>query len=189
MPNTLWPASRPKRGAEAVIAMLRSHGVQKRPALLGVRGYYRTTMGDPTANDRGFYDDAVFLVRPDGAVFSFNANTDPAIYRHGIATLAEGVWQYEVGLHRGKYLALRQATPVTVQRDSPHGPNHAPAHDVGMFGINIHRGGVTATHSEGCQTIVPHQYTEFMAAVVAAMVDANVVRIPYCLVEEPPANV
>lgn len=177
----LWPPARPRLSAPAVLDRLRAAGVRTRPALLGVRGYYRTTMGDPSANDRGLYDDAMFLVRPNGTVVSFNANTDPAIYRPQIATLLPGVWSYELGAHRAKYPALRQAAPVAVARDG------SAKVERGLFGINIHRGGRTATHSEGCQTIVPHQYDEFLLAVVAAMLEANVARIPYALVEEPAA--
>src|SRR5688572_4978223 len=67
--------------------------------LLGLRGYYKRTMGNPSGNDRGIYDDAIFIIGP--AFFaSFNANTDPSVYRRSIATLRFGVWLYKRGIHK-----------------------------------------------------------------------------------------
>lgn len=45
-------------------------------AVVAVRGYYLNTMGKEGANDRGVYDDAIFVLEPDG-VHNFNGNTDP----------------------------------------------------------------------------------------------------------------
>jgi len=135
--------------------------------IVGVRGYYRDTMGAAGANDRGIYDDALFLASPL-AFASFNANTDPSGVRKGagkgagkgMAVLKPGLWRaHRFGMHRGKYMALVQSGgPVTVIRDgSP------PYPDTGLFGINIHRGGYGTTSSLGCQTIYPTQWPAFIA--------------------------
>lgn len=138
----------------------------------GLRGYYRNLMGEPGKNDRGIYDDAIFLVSP--AFFgSYNANTDPSRFRpgsgtgeaKGIASLKPGIWRvYRFDLHQGSaapYEALCQrAGPVTVLRDGPNGSYE----DTGMFGINIHRGGWGTTSSLGCQTIYPSQWDSFIAS-------------------------
>ena len=52
-----------------------------RVVLLGVRGYFQDSMGIKGQNDRGIYDDAMFIYSP--LYFrSFNFNTDPS--RHGM---------------------------------------------------------------------------------------------------------
>lgn len=138
--------------------------------VVGFRGYYRNTMGAPGVNDRGIYDDALFLYSP--SVFAaFNGNTDPSAYRKGkgtgsgkgIATLKPGAWfVHKFDKHKGKYLALCQRLgPVTVIRDGD-----PPYDDTGEFGINIHRGGYKTTSSEGCQTIHPDQWESFIALAV-----------------------
>lgn len=135
--------------------------------IVGVRGYYRDTMGAVGENDRGLYDDAMFVVGPT-EFEAFNANTDPSKVRKGsgvgagkgMAVLKPGIWRaYQFGKHKQQYEALIQTGgKVTVVRD------HAiePYDDTGRFGINIHRGGNTTTSSEGCQTLPPEQWTRFI---------------------------
>jgi lysozyme len=115
------------------------------------------------------YDDALFVVTDDAFV-AFNGNTDPSGYRKGagtgagkgMASLNPGVWPvYRLDLHQGKYLALCQrAGQVTVTRDGT-----PPYPDTGMFGINIHKGGINGTSSEGCQTVPAAQWPAFIALV------------------------
>lgn len=131
--------------------------------IVGIRGYYKDTMGVPKENDRRIYDDAIFLIGKT-EFRSFNANTDPSLFRTNIATLIPGIWPvYKFDLHKGQYLAICQrAGVVTVSRDGK-------GLDTGYFGINIHRGSVNNTSSEGCQTIPPSQWKDFitMALVLA----------------------
>ena len=133
--------------------------------LLGVRGYYLNSLGVKGRNDRGVYDDALFVCAPH-SFSAFNANTDPSSTRKGtgtgagkgIAVLNTGQLQYKPGLHRGKYKAFRQAAEVTVTRDGD-----PPYEDSGWFGINIHKGGWQTTSSAGCQTLPPEQWEHFRA--------------------------
>lgn len=135
--------------------------------VVGIRGYYKNSMGAPGVNDRGIYDDALFIESAQ-IMAAYNGNTDPANYRagsgtgstKGMASLNPGAWfVYRFDKHKGQYLALCQrAGPVTVTRDG-----NPPYPDTGMFGINIHRGSYSSTSSEGCQTIHPSQWDSFIA--------------------------
>lgn len=173
--------SAPKLPYSDAVKYLVKAGVGDDVALLGIRGYYKRTMGNPTKNDRGIYDDAIFLVSKDIFV-SFNANTDPSIYRKGVAVLKPGLWKYRLGIHGlsrpvgQRYKALVQAAEVTVQRDELYD-------DTGWFGINIHRGGERGTSSLGCQTIVPSQWDAFIMLVEREMKRAEQKVVPYLLVE------
>lgn len=179
---SISPKSKPQRQRPAIEAFLKHHGVTDKVALVGVRGYYLDTMGEPRKNDRAIYDDALFLITP--SVFaSFNANVDPSSYRPGIANLKSGLWRYKLGIHglskpkKQQYQALVQAAPVTVHRDKR-------GDDTGWFGINIHRGGTTTTSSLGCQTIPPSQWDAFIGLVKSEMTRYGQKTISYLLVEE-----
>lgn len=193
------PASRPRlTRAQMDALLLRSVGsgfLAAHPLIIvGVRGYYRDTLGKPGANDRGIYDDAVFIVAPEAFV-AYNANVDPSGYRKGsgigarkgMASLKSGLWQaHRFGLHRGKYMALIQTGgEVTVSRDGD-----PPYEDTGYFGINIHKGSVGSTSSEGCQTIPAGQWDGFIATAMdqaKRLFGASWAKttIPYLLVEGP----
>ncbi len=173
-PEAVVPPARPRLGSAELDALLAPHAIDRAryPVLVvGIRGYYMKTLGDPASNDRGIYDDAIFLSSPS-AMAAFNGNVDPSAYRpgHGVgaekgmASLKPGAWfVHRFDKHRGKYLALCQrAGPVTVVRDGENGPYET----TGLYGINIHRGGYTTTSSEGCQTIHPSQWESFIALAV-----------------------
>lgn len=160
--------------------MLRSGEVDVSfPALLGRRGYYRDSMGVSGRNDNGIYDDAIFLVSPN-CYKAFNANTDPSKIHTGVATLRTGLWLYKVGTHglsrpkEKRYTALVQAKEVWVDRAE------TPA-DFGFFGINIHKGSLNSTSSEGCQTIYPTQWNDFIASVQKELKAFDRLTIPYLL--------
>lgn len=149
--------------------------------LVGRRGYARDSMGVPGQNDRGVFDDAIVLLSGGAVVATFNANTDPSLARPGIAELVPGLYRYALGIHglskpvARQYPALVQAAPVTVQRDGQTGTQS------GYFGINIHRGGVNETTSEGCQTIWKPQWDDFFARVKAVMEKSKATTISYAL--------
>lgn len=154
--------------------------------LVGVPGYYWRTMGNPNANDRGIYDDAIFVVSPS-TFTSFNANTDPSVFRKSIATLLPGVHPYRPGNHGisrpgGGYPAFRPATrgeALPVRRD---GEARVPSARPGIA-INIHRGGRNGTSSEGCQTIPPAQWGEFHSIVRAELKRHGLKSFEYILLD------
>jgi lysozyme len=153
--------------------------------LVGVRGYYRDTMGKPGTNDRGIYDDAAFIVGPE-TFAAFNFNTDPSAWRKGIATLVPGVHPYRPGNHGisrpgGGYPAFRPATKneeLPVTRDGVAVPRPGVA-------INIHRGSRTTTSSEGCQTVPPAQWDAFHALLTKELKAAGQKTFPYILHDGP----
>ena len=156
---------------------------------LGIRGYYTKSMGDPTKNDLGIYDDAIFLIGKD-LFLSFNANTDPAkVLRgsgssKGTATLVPGQYFcHTIDLHQRRYPALCQrAGKVSVYRYKNDGTRWT---DTGNFGINIHCGGTGNTNSEGCQTVHPYQWPEFIYTVVETITLTGWGKTvaPYLLIE------
>jgi lysozyme len=177
----MQPTSRPKQSQETVRRLMSN--VESPVVLLAVRGYYKKLGPNKTKNDINVYDDAMFVSSANGYL-TFNANTDPSVTRHRVASLKEGVWHYRLGIHnitkakKYQYPALIQAAPVTVRR-------HNAGEDTGWFGINIHRGGRTTTSSLGCLTIPPTQWLEFYNVVKGEMNRAKISRIPLVLVDNP----
>lgn len=174
---TLIPPSRPRLTQKELLTAIKKQfpkflttfDFKTNLWLCGIRGYYKQTMGDPNSNDRGIYDDAIFIVSPN--IFAaYNANTDPSVYRpstrvrKGIAVLEPGVWScYMFDTHNGSVphpAICQRKGEVTVRRDGGE-------LDTGMFGINIHRGGRVGTSSEGCQTLPPSQWDAFYNAAKA----------------------
>lgn len=181
------PKARPKLTQTELLARIKRFNVDRNKyplIVVGIRGYYLNTMGKPGVNDRGIYDDAIFLDTPD-LYEAFNANTDPSKYQKGIAVLKPGAWYaHRFDLHKGQYLALCQRNgAVTVSRDEQ-------GEDTGShFGINIHKGGYGTTSSLGCQTIHPAQWDRFISSAVAQAKKHIGVKwaeatIPYILIEE-----
>ena len=108
----------------------------------------------------------------------------------GVARLVEGQYRgsHMLGLHQGKYEALRQKSNVKVYRD----PNRDMKYDEnkiqeGVFGINIHKAGVDSTFvenwSEGCQVFKrAKDFEDFMVIMrKAAAVHGN--SFTYTLIE------
>ena len=179
--SQIQPPARPRIERATVQQLLTLHKVDSPVAIVGIRGYYRNTMGKPGVNDRGLYDDALILVSPTAFV-TFNGNTDPTVYRKAIAVLKCGVWTYRLGIHglskpkAQQYRALVQAAPVTVERDEM-------LPETGWFGINIHRGSRATTSSLGCQTIPPDQWPSFIALVEGEMKRHGVKELKYILTD------
>lgn len=186
------PNSTPKMNqhdvARLALPYIKHLDADEKVYLVGMRGYYKDTMGKPGVNDRGIYDDAIFVVGPDCFV-SFNANTDPSAYRKGkgtgaskgMASLAPGLHKqcWYIGHHKKIKPALRQCAPVVVIRDGIH--EDYP--HKGMHMINMHPGGVNGTSSLGCQTIPRAQWPAFISLVQSQMKKHGQKYVSYILIE------
>jgi lysozyme len=175
------PNSRPQQAKDKTLAMVIKARIEDLVCLVGIRGYYSETF-QPSGNQRGIYDDAIILISPSTHA-TFNANTDPSVYRKGIAVLKTGVHRFRKGHHgitkpSGGYPALRPANaqeelPVTRDKEG----------DSMGVAINIHRGSYNSTSSAGCQTIYPAQWDSFINLVYGEMARYNQKTIPYLLTE------
>jgi hypothetical protein len=95
---------------------------------------------------------------------------------NGVARLVEGQYRgsHSLGLHQGKYEALKQSKPVKVFRDKNKNMVFDETKiDEGVFGINIHKAGKDSTWvenwSEGCQVFKRvKDFDEFMKIVKKA---------------------
>lgn len=126
------------------------------------------------------FDDHITLSYKDNGVWKFHiwpATTDPGkkgvLEYHnaaGVARLVEGQYRgsHGIGLHQGKYEALKQAKNVKVYRDANKDLNYDENKIAeGVFGINIHKAGADSTYvenwSEGCQVFKKSaDFEEFM---------------------------
>ena len=189
------PNSRPKAPRQAALKAAYSMWRKCRPGepfpemlVIGVRGYYQDTMGESGINDRGIYDDALFVVGAE-TFAAFNANVDPSLWRPKVATLLPGCHPYRPGNHGqsrpgGGYPAFRPATrdeELPVKRD---GEKQVPSATPGVA-INIHKGGFNTTSSLGCQTIHPSQWDAFHALATMQLKRTGMKVFPYILIDGP----
>lgn len=111
----------------------------------------------------------------------YKATTDPGLYylnqplnKKGTAILKANQYRsaFTLGLHRGRYKALKQMAPLTVYRDSNRDEllDCRGKEETGLFGINIHRASayresqLVNRWSAGCQLIAnPGDYNEFIS--------------------------
>lgn len=150
--------------------------------VLDIKGYQFFDDGKPfTVNIIGVrseqliansFDDWLYLIYKDenGAaqIHEFPITTDPGTYwlQHpmnvnGTAIVVPGQYIniYEVGLHQGKYEALKQKRPIKIWRDNTKDNKIDQGGTIyeGVFGINIHRSNaktastVVEKWSAGCQ--------------------------------------
>ena len=191
MSKRIVPPTKPRLEEKAVREYLMRHNISIGTkasdfplSIIGIRGYYAKTMGETPQNERGIYDDALFVLSVN-AYAAFNANLDPSITRKGMASLVAGRYVYGLGIHRGRkaqYAAIVQVKAVTVKRDGVGLDTDDPPHR--RFGINIHKGGFTETSSEGCQTLYPAQWEACLHLVYSEAERSKVTTFPYVLVEQ-----
>ena len=108
----------------------------------------------------------------------------------GVARLVEGQYRgsHQLGLHQGKYEALRQKDNVKVYRDD----NKDMKYDEnkiqeGVFGINIHKAGADSTYvenwSEGCQVFKKAADFEEFMKIIRKSRDIHGNSFTYTLIE------
>ncbi len=142
--------------------------------IVGVRN---SATGDAVTN---VFDDVMtvsYKIDGEWKFHSWPCTTDPGKkgvqqYHNakGVARLVEGQYRgsHGIGLHQGKYEALKQFKSVKVFRDADRNMTYAENKvDEGIFGINIHKAGVDSTYvenwSEGCQVFKRvKDFEEFM---------------------------
>jgi len=131
--------------------------------LLGIRANYVATNA---------WDDTLVITyindnNEEKVVIFKNFTTDPGYYflktkllnPKGCAFLKEGNYKnmFTVGLHLGKYKALKQYSNITVYRDADKDDNlEFGNEESGYFGINLHHGfnsAVIFNNSAGCQVL------------------------------------
>ncbi|NER13716.1 hypothetical protein GWK08_09720 [Leptobacterium flavescens] len=121
----------------------------------GDQPYNANIIGIRSNNDiANSFDDWLYLIYRNESlaqqIFEFPVTTDPGKYWlenplnvNGTAVLVPGQYRgaYEIGLHQGKYEALRQKGKVKVWRDNTGDDRIDKGGQVyeGVFGINIHR--------------------------------------------------
>jgi hypothetical protein len=150
---------------------------------INIIGIRNSDTGNKVTN---VFDDLLTVSYKIGDVWHFKkwaATTDPGTKgvkefhnAQGVARLVPGQYRgsHAIGLHQGKYEALKQGKPVKVYRDA----NKDMTYDTkliteGIYGINIHKAGADSTYvenwSEGCQVFKKSaDFDEFMALVKKA---------------------
>jgi hypothetical protein len=162
--------------------------------IVGVRN---SATGNKVTN---VFDDHLTVSYKVGGEWKFHvwpATTDPGKkgvmeYHNaaGVARLVEGQYRgsHTIGLHQGKYEALRQAKNVKVYRDANRDMNYDENKIAeGVFGINIHKAGADSTFvenwSEGCQVFKKAADFESFMAIVRKARDIHGNSFTYTLIE------
>ena len=135
---------------------------------LNIIGVRNSSTGLKVTN--AFDDDIIlaYKVKDNWELLTYKFTTDNGA---GTARLKAGQYRgaYMLGLHQGKYKALRQCGPVVVYRDFKNdGVYQEDRTERGVFGINIHKAGLDSIRvdrwSEGCQVFKRTQdFNKFMA--------------------------
>lgn len=174
---------------EQIEATIKSKGYR----WFDVGDYNLNIVGVRNSNTHGVvtnkFDDKITVSYNEGGVvkyFEFTATTDPGSHwernllnEDGVAILVPGQYRgsHTIGLHQGKYEALKQKKAVKVYRDkNKDGKYDTTPQNIqeGIFGINIHRAtareGGESTQvdkwSAGCQVIANNDsFEKFMTIV------------------------
>ena len=154
-----------KYSKEKIESAVKAKGYRWFEDKLNIVGVRNSLVGNVVTNA---FDDHITISRLDNGVWKYYewmATTDPGRkgvmeYHNpnGVARMVPGQYidSHGLGLHQGKYEALKQFKNVKVYRDA----NKDLVYDEtknqeGVFGINIHKAGVDSTlvenWSEGCQ--------------------------------------
>lgn len=162
--------------------------------IVGVRN---SATGNKVTN---VFDDIMTLSYKENGEWKFHTwacTTDPGTkgvkeYHNaaGVARLVEGQYRgsHAIGLHQGKYEALKQAKPVKVYRDANKDMTYDESKiQEGVFGINIHKAGADSTYvenwSEGCQVFKKAADFESFMAIIRKAKDIHGNGFTYTLIE------
>jgi hypothetical protein len=146
------------------------------------------------------FDDTLTISYKENGEWKFHswpATTDPGkkgvLEYHnsaGVARLVEGQYRgsHAIGLHQGKYEALKQAKTVKVYRDANKDLTYNEDKiQEGVFGINIHKAGADSTYvenwSEGCQVFKKAADFESFMKIVRKSRDIHGNSFTYTLIE------
>jgi hypothetical protein len=164
---------------------------------VNIVGIRTSSTGNKVTN---IFDDYLTLSYKEKGQWKFHiwsATTDPGKkgvmeYHNasGVARLVEGQYRgsHGIGLHQGKYEALKQSKSVKVYRDA----NKDMKYDEnkiteGVFGINIHKAGADSTYvenwSEGCQVFKKSADFESFMSIIRKSRDIHGNSFTYTLIE------
>lgn len=152
------------------------------------------------------FDDWLYLIfreekGSEFKVYEFPITTDPGAYWlknpmnvDGTAILVPGQYRgsHQIGLHQGKYKALKQKKPLKVWRDNDRDTNIDKEGKIyeGIFGINIHRSNATSQSqvvekwSAGCQVFQKVADFNFLMETCEKAKDLYGNSFSYTLLEE-----
>lgn len=164
---------------------------------INIVGVRNSSTGDKVTN---LFDDTLTLSYKENGEWKFHqwaATTDPGKKgvmeyhnANGVARLVEGQYRgsHGIGLHQGKYEALKQAKNVKVYRDANRDMTYNEDRiQEGIFGINIHKAGVDSTYvenwSEGCQVFKKSADFDAFMAIVRKSRDIHGNSFTYTLIE------
>ena len=162
--------------------------------IVGVRN---SSTGNKVTN---VFDDHMTVSYKEGGEWTFKTwpcTTDPGTKgvkefhnAAGVARLVEGQYRgsHTLGLHQGKYEALKQAKNVKVYRDANKDMTYDESKiQEGIFGINIHKAGADSTYvenwSEGCQVFKKSADFDAFMAIVRKSRDIHGNSFTYTLIE------
>ena len=164
---------------------------------LNIVGVRNSAVGQTVTN---LFDDHLTVSYKENGVEKFHiwpATTDPGKkgvqqYHNaaGVARLVEGQYRgsHTLGLHQGKYEALKQQKPVKVYRDANRDLVFEESKvQEGIFGINIHKAGADSTYvenwSEGCQVFKKSADFEAFMAICRKAAAIHGKSFTYTLIE------
>jgi hypothetical protein len=164
---------------------------------LNIVGVRNSATGNAVTN---VFDDVITVSYKVNGIWAYNewANTtDPGTKgvkefhnAAGVARLVEGQYRgsHTIGLHQGKYEALKQQKPVKVYRDANKDMTYDESKiQEGIFGINIHKAGVDSTYvenwSEGCQVFKRAADFEHFMTICRSSAKIHGASFTYTLIE------
>jgi len=147
---------------------------------LNIVGVRTSSTGKSVTNKFDDWLTVSFKVNGVWQFFEWKATTDPGTKAvkqfsnpNGVARVVPGQYRgaHQIGLHQGKYEALRQKSPMKVYRDKNRDMTfNETVIQEGIFGINIHRSNpkteseFVENWSEGCIVFkAAKSFNEFMA--------------------------